>query len=106
MNDYPINLNEAVAWIRSRGDLLGGISIKLVDMKAQQEGTPTARGDFDGDFGIGRITIWVSGDVNFEVLRMSDGELIFFRYEHVVTLEASVLEDAFKEFTRSMMTQG
>jgi len=34
---------------------------------------------------------------------MSDGELIFFRHEHVVVLEDPVLDDAFKEFVKSMM---
>jgi hypothetical protein len=72
-------------------------------VKDQQEGTPTARGDFDGDYAIGRIIIWMTGETDFEVLRMSDGEFILFRHEHVETLESPVLGDAFKEFVRSMM---
>lgn len=103
MNDYPIDLNVAVAWIRSRGDLLADTGVKLVDVKDQQEGTPTARGDFDSDYAVGRIIIRMTGEADFEVLRMSDGGPIFFRHEHAVTLEDTVPGDAFKEFVKSMM---
>ena len=75
----------------------------MVDVKDQQEGTPTARGDFDGDCAVGRIIIWMTGETDFEVLRMSDGEFILFRHEHVVTLEDTALDTAFEEFVKSMM---
>ena len=83
--------------------MLGGTGVKLVDMKGQREGTPTARGDFDSDYAVGRIIIWMTGETDFEVLRMSDGELIFFRHEYVVALEDPVADDAFHEFVRNMM---
>jgi hypothetical protein len=48
------------------------------------------------------MTVWVSGESDFEVLRRSDGKDVFFRHEESFAIGAPRLEDAFNAFVVSM----
>jgi hypothetical protein len=51
---------------------------------------------------MGRIIVWVSGEIDLEVLRISDGNNVLVRHEKVSSLDAPSLQDAFNEFVKSM----
>src|ERR1039458_9621416 len=103
MNDYPLTIDEICTWFRSkelvsnsRGVILAGIH------EGRSTDKPAAFADFDTEFGIGRITVWVSGEVDFEVLRRSDGKHIRMFHEQVSTLADSALDQAVDGFMDGM----
>jgi hypothetical protein len=53
---------------------------------------------------MGRINGWVSGEFDFEAVRVSDGEDIFWRHVTVVSVDA--LESAYAEFLQSLLNAG
>jgi hypothetical protein len=102
MTDYPITLEEVVSWLRSKENVAEVCNVTLAEVKQNLEHLPSACADFDSAAGIGRISIWVSGEIDFEVLRRSDAKMVFFQHESVRSLNSAVVERGFEAFVRSM----
>jgi hypothetical protein len=103
MNNYMITIEEIASWFRSKDRTLETAGIILAGIH-ERPGTnkPSAFADFDTDLRIGRISVWVSGESDFEVLRRSDGKHVFFRHEESFAIGAPSLENAFNAFVESM----
>jgi hypothetical protein len=101
LTQYPLTLGEIVSWYRSKQRSLEGSRISLVDIRQRDSGPkPAAAADFDGPNTIGRINGWVSGEFDFEAVRVSDGKDIFWR--HVGVSAVDEIETAYADFLRKM----
>lgn len=100
MTDYPLQLEDIVSWFRARGAALEGSTITLVDVMERTKYVPAAAADFLGTHVAGRINGWVSGEFDFEAVRISDSKDIFRRSLTVLTLEA--LDITYREFLAEM----
>src|SRR6266851_1289458 len=107
MDAYPLTVREIVSWFRSKGNALAPLGIIMAGVH-ERHGTdkPAAFADFDADLEIGRIIVWVSGEIDLQVLQRSDGKDVLVRHEKVSTLNAPFLQDAFNEFVKSMTHPG
>ena len=105
MTEYPIPLTEIVSWFRSKQRSLAGLGISLVDIRERTEHLPAAAADFEGGNAQGRINAWISGEFDFEALRISDGKDIFWRNVKVSAL-GDELENAYTEFLRNLQNPG
>jgi hypothetical protein len=103
MSDYPLDLDEISTWLRSKNQASKDRGVTLAGVRESQTHVPAAAADFDAERAIGRISAWISGQIDFEVLRRSDGEYAFFRHESVSSLASPAVESAFGEFIRTMM---
>jgi len=98
MSDYTITVKEIVSWFETKvppaGIILAGIH--------EGRGTtkPSAFADYDTDWAIGRIVIWVSGEAEFQILRRSDGTDVMVHHEHVPLLAA--LDNSYGNFLSTM----
>ena len=52
---------------------------------------------------MGRINGWVTGEFDFEVLRVSDGKDILFRHVKITTMHESILEKAYEDFLQGIL---
>src|SRR6266704_3267193 len=102
MNDYPIDLQEILAWFRSKDQALKDLGITLADVRESHTAKPSAAANFDTAPAIGQIIAWVSGEIDFQVLRASDGKGVFLRHEVVPSLNAPSLGNTYNDFLRYM----
>jgi hypothetical protein len=103
MSEFAVTLEELVSWLRSKELTPGNCDVKLADLRERRAHLPAAAADFDSTRAIGRINAWVSGEVDFEVLRREDGADVFFKHEEISGLDDSRLEESYAEFLRYMM---
>lgn len=99
LTEYPLTLAETVCWYRSKQRSLAGSAVSLVDIRERTEYLPATTADFDGANTMGRINAWVTGEFDFEALRVSDGKDIFWRHVKV-HMVGGELEDAYADFIR------
>jgi len=103
MNEYPITVDEIVSWFLSKGSTLNDLGVTMANVCARRDTSkPSAFADFDTDNAIGRISAWVSGEFDFQVLRRSDGSDVLMRHDHVPSLDAPSLEATYVHFLRMM----
>jgi hypothetical protein len=100
MTEYPFTLNQIVGWFSTKQAALAGTTISMGEIRKRTEHLPAAVADFDGSNVIGRISGWISGEFDFETLRVSDGEHVFWR--HISTRLLDDLEDAYADFLLSL----
>lgn len=100
MTEYPLTLIEIVSWYRSKQALLREPGCSVVDIRERTDQLPAAAADFTGRNTMGRINGWVSGEFDFEGVRVSDGKDIFWRHVSVSSLGA--LESTYADFLRSL----
>jgi hypothetical protein len=101
MTQQPLTLTEIVAWYQSKRRLLEGSEITVVDIRERSEHLPAAAADLNGSNTMGRINGWVSGEFDFEVVRVSDGKDIFWRHVNVSAVDG--LDGVYSEFIREML---
>jgi len=77
-----------------------GLAIS-VDIFERREYAPAAAADFTGNDTMGRINGWVSGEFDFEALRVSDGKDLYSRHVDVSKLQE--LEPAYSEFVQHLI---
>ena len=85
---------EAVA--NARGVTVAGIH------KRRDTNKHAAFANFDADGRMGRVCVWVSGEIDFEVVRISDSQDVLFHHEKVMTLADQALDRAFDAFLKGM----
>jgi hypothetical protein len=103
-DSYPLTVEEIESWFRSKEAALTGLGVTLAEVRANRRtNKPSAAADFDTSQGIGRISMWVSGETDFEVLQRSDGKNVFFRHESVLSLDSPALEGVFEDFLSSIL---
>jgi len=96
MSQYPLTLDEITSWCRSRKRSLQESPIVLDSITERTEYLPAVAIDFSGPTAVGRINGWVSGAFDFQVIRVSDGENLYFGHVDVSRMEE--LEPAYQEF--------
>jgi hypothetical protein len=103
MTDYPLSVDEIASWFRSMEAVANARAVTVAGIH-ERRGTkkPAAFADFDADGRMGRICVWVSGETDFEVVRISDGEGVLFHHEKVSTLADQALDRAFDAFLKAM----
>ena len=104
MAEYPFTLDQIVGWFRAKQAAIAGSEVSIAEIRERPEYLPAAAADFDGVNAIGRISGWVSGEFDFEAIRVSDGENVFWRHVDADSLEA--LEEAFADLLRSLRASG
>jgi hypothetical protein len=77
-------------------------NVTLVELRERQSHIPGVAADYDADETIGRITVWVTGQFDFEVLHRGNGEFAFFRHEATTDLKDTKLVEAYRAFVESM----
>lgn len=102
MSDYQIDLSEVLAWFRSKEQTLKTLGITLADVRESHTVKSSVAANFDTVPAIGQIIAWVSGEIDFQVLRASDGKAIFLHGEIVSSLNAPSLDKAYNDFLRHM----
>jgi hypothetical protein len=102
MPESRIDLDKIVHWLRSTESMLGG-DTHLAAVKETNKYLPAALADFNGQGALGRITCWVSGHVNFEVIRWSDGQLAFFQHVEIHRLDDPSLQRALAAFVAALV---
>jgi hypothetical protein len=102
MSEYPIQVDEVINWLESRREQIEEARVICASIRSRQLHTPAVVADFDTEARIGRITMWMTGETEFEVLRTSDGTDAFLRHVSVANLRDGELQDAFSEFIQNM----
>lgn len=97
---YPLTVDQITSWFRAKQTELAGSPISLVEVRARTEFVPAATADFDGINSMGTITAWVSGEFDFEVLRVSDGKNVFMHHAKVEAI--GQLEPEYLNFIRAL----
>jgi hypothetical protein len=103
VTEYPLTLTDIVTWYRSKRRSLEGSGVSLTDVRERTVLLPAAAADFTGGRTTGRINGWVSGEFDFEVIRVSDGKDIFWRHIRVSAIDE--LENMFVEFIQHLREQ-
>jgi hypothetical protein len=103
MTQNALTVAEIVSWYRSKQSALDGSRVSVIDIKERSEHVPAAAADFTGTDTMGRINGWVSGEFDFEVVRVSDGSDVFWR--HVAVSALGDLEAPYSDFIRSLLGQ-
>jgi len=107
MTDYPLNLDEIGSWLRTVASASASHLVTPGEIRqGRSTNKPSACADFDSDTKMGRISAWVSGEIDFEVLRISDGGLVLCHHENVPTLSDPSLEKAVSLFFDAMSSSG
>jgi hypothetical protein len=104
MTDGVLSLEDIVFWYQLKQQSLAGSGVAVVGIKERTEDVPAAAADFNGIDAMGRINGWVSGEFDFEVVRVSDGTDQFWKHIKVSSFEE--LEAAYSDFIESMLNQG
>jgi hypothetical protein len=102
-SEYPLTVDKIASWFRSKEGISRSHGVVLAGVH-ERRGTdkPAAFADFDTEVAIGRIIVWVSGEIDFEILRRSNGKGVLFHHEDVTDLAESTLEEAFQAFLKGM----
>ena len=105
MSRDVLDLDQVKAWLQSRSsDLVQGVT--LTEVRASTQHRPSASADFNATDSAGRINIWVSGEIDFEVIRRSGYSFAFFRHEDVSSMADPRLVDIYHEFLQRMLQPG
>jgi len=102
MSEYPLTLEGVVLWLKSKAGELDPSKVQLAEMRERRGQVPAVGADFDSPGAMGRINVWVSGQFDFEVLRISDGKNVLFRHEAAAALDAAALDHAFSQFVQTL----
>jgi hypothetical protein len=102
MSEYQIQLADIVSWFHSKQQILKDLGITLADIRESHTAKSAAAANFDTAHSIGQIVAWVSGEVDFEVLRVADGKDVFLLHQKVPHLGSPTLETAFENFLQHM----
>jgi hypothetical protein len=103
MTDYPLSVDEIASWFRSMEEVANARAVTVAGIHERHDTCkPAAFADFDADGRMGRVCVWVSGEIDFEVVRISDGEGVLFHHEKVSTLADQALDRAFDAFLKGM----
>ncbi|HTC64451.1 MAG TPA: hypothetical protein VK709_16545 [Candidatus Saccharimonadales bacterium] len=101
MTTYPFTVAQIVSWFRLKQRLLEGSSISVDDIRERKEYLPAVAADFVSDGIMGRINGWVSGEFDFEVIRVSDGMNLYSGHAKVSALGS--LESAYMDFLQQLI---
>jgi len=103
MSDHPITLAEILGWYRSKQRSLhdSGISVRAV--RERRRHLTGAVAEFNANEATGRINGFVSGEFDFEVVRVSDGKDLLWRHVSVSTIDA--LETTYMDFLQHILNQ-
>lgn len=103
MNEYSLSVEQIVSWFRSKESSLRDVGITLAEVRPiTYTHKPSVVADFDTSGRIGRIVIWVSGEIDFEVLARENGKNVFLRHEIVPNLGVPSLKNAYLDFLGNM----
>jgi hypothetical protein len=102
MTEHPIKLDDIIRWFESNWEEAISHDVTLGEIKrSDNKYKPSAFADYDSRLFMGRILFWVSGEVDFEMVRISDG-ISDFHHENVCDINESRLKIAFSAFLQKM----
>ncbi|QOY87074.1 immunity protein TriTu family protein [Paludibaculum fermentans] len=104
MMRHPLTLQEIICWYRSKKLALAGSDVSIVDIRERTDDIPAAAADFRTPKTMGRINGWVTGEFDFEAVRVPDGEDLFWHHASVQRFEA--LEETYDKFLQCMSNSG
>jgi hypothetical protein len=78
MNDYPMTIEEIVAWLRSKEHALAGSGVNLMEVRERREYVPAAVADFDLATAIGRICAWHPVSLTSRCFGLRMGRMLSF----------------------------
>jgi hypothetical protein len=104
MTENSLPLAEIVSWYRVKQRSLQSTGVSLVDIRERTEYVAAATADFDAVNAMGRISGWVPGEFDFEVVRSSDGKDLFWR--HVKTSVVDGLESTYADLLHHLLEPG
>lgn len=96
-----IDLQEIMHWLHSTQSSLSH-AVKLSEVKHRVEYVPAAYADFDGLETMGRISGWITGQFDFEVIRTADGRQTFFQHHKVKRIDDPALNAALSDFVAAL----
>jgi hypothetical protein len=99
---HPLSTPMIASWLESLRPEAERAEVKIANLRESQLHTPTVAADYDSDRAMGRISVWVTGEFDFEVLRITSGEHVFFRHESTIDFGVPGLLEAYSAFIRSM----
>src|SRR4029079_18632408 len=105
MSEPRIDLADIVQWLHSTESVLSG-GTKMAGVQQRSEDLPAAFADLDGSETICRISGWVNGLFDFEVLRIADGHQVFFQHEEVERIDDPSLSLALAVFAAYLAGAG
>jgi hypothetical protein len=103
MTKHPITLAEIVGWYRSKQRSLQDSGISVTAARERRRHLPGAAAEFTCKKAMGRINGLVSGEFEFEVVRVSDGKDLLRRHISVSTVDA--LEATYIDFLQYLLNQ-
>lgn len=99
---FPLTTHQIVSWYRSKQAVLEGSGVSLVGIRESTGRKPAAAADFDADNAMGRINGWVSGEIDFEAVRVSDGKDLF--WQHVDVSVTDQLDATYADFIQRLLS--
>jgi hypothetical protein len=103
---HPLSTAMIASWLESLQAEAVQVGVKLSQLRESRLHIPTVAADYDAERAIGRISVWATGEFDFEVLHTSNGEFAFFRHESTVDLATAKLLEAYRAFLKSMANPG
>jgi hypothetical protein len=82
---------------------LGDSGVTLAAVRERRIHLSAVAADFDSSRAIGRINAWVSGEIDFQVLRRETGEDVLIKHAKVSKMDGPDLEGAYADFLRLML---
>jgi hypothetical protein len=101
MSEYPFKPEDITRWFESNRKEAISHGVLLIEIKQNYKNKPSAFADYDSNLFVGRIVFWVSGEVDFEIVRRSDAESDF-HHEDVGNINEPRLRSAFNAFLQNM----
>ena len=98
MTQAEIKVEEISSWFRSKEKTVAEYGITLAELKERKAYVHAVRVDFGTSTKIARISGWISGEFDFEILQRDSSEIVYFRHESVSKISDFALEQAFGEF--------
>lgn len=96
--DSILTLRQIGEWLHAKQKALAASPVSITEVQERPEFVPAVMAEFSGRDAVGRIDGWVSGEFDFEVVRVSDGTDLFQR--HIVVSALDELDIAYEEFLR------
>ncbi|MBI2686033.1 MAG: hypothetical protein HYX27_06935 [Acidobacteria bacterium] len=97
-----LKIEGIVKWLGDKGTSLREQRVEFtVEQSSLSSNVPSAFADYFGTASCGRITGWISGEFDLEVVRLDDEKTIFYRQVTVSQLED--LNEPFANFVNALL---
>ena len=95
-------LEKISSWYCSKEEVFISLGITLAEIKQNRTHLHSVSVDLDTSTKIARISGWVSGEFDFEILERTKGAFVYFQHESVPDIDDPRLELAFEKFVEEL----